>query len=131
MTEETIEGLARRVVRARKAYEEAKKESNQRWAEYVHLSRVEFPRMMEEMGLDSVRIKGLGTFRIREEMSVKTLDKQQLFEWLEQEGLADIVTETVNAGTLKAVIRERMREGESIPDAVEIKTYQNTIFEER
>lgn len=47
-----------------------------------------------------------GTISIREFSSAKIEDKLECIEWLKNNNLADIVTETVNSATLGAIIRK-------------------------
>lgn len=50
--------------------------------------------------------------------SVKVGKKSEAYEWLKANNLADLITETVNAGTLSAAIKKMMEDGTEPPDDV-------------
>lgn len=76
------------------------------------------PSKMDEEGVDSVRVTGIGRVSLTADLSVSMPDKPAGYRWLTDHGLGDLVTETVNASSLKAVIRRRMRDGEEVPEGV-------------
>jgi len=91
------------------------------WAEVDHLRFTAIPDKMNEEGIQTVTIKGVGRLSLRQEASCSTIDKAALFKWLEENDAADMMSNTVNSSTLKAFIVGRIREGESIPDDTIIK----------
>ena|SRR5690606_27570624 len=54
--------------------------------------------------------------------------KHELFAWLKDHGFGDMVTETVNANTLSAWVREQLEESESLPEGLEelVNVYEKT-----
>lgn len=54
--------------------------------------------------------------------------KAKLFAWLKENGFGDMVTETVNANTLSAWVREQLEESESLPEGLEelVNVYEKT-----
>jgi len=54
--------------------------------------------------------------------------KAELFAWLKEHGFGDMVTETVNANTLSAWVREQLEESESLPEGLEelVNVYEKT-----
>lgn len=54
--------------------------------------------------------------------------KHELFAWLKNHGYGDMVTETVNANTLSAWVREQLEESESLPEGLEelVNVYEKT-----
>lgn len=85
---------------------------------YNHVRMSCLPEKMGEEGLDGLRVEGVGRVSITADIHARTLDKEGAFIWLEENGHGDIVQETVNAGTLKALLRRRLREGEEIPETL-------------
>lgn len=82
------------------------------------------PNTMEAEGLELLRIEGVGRVSLTADLNVKVLDKEKQYQWLEEVGAGDVITETVNASTLKALLRRRMRGGEEVPsDIFEIKGF--------
>ena len=80
------------------------------------------PNKMDEQEVTSVTIEGVGRVNITDDVSVKVQDKQKLMEWLIANELEDMIQQTVNAQTLSAFIRRRMRAGEPLPsELIEVK----------
>lgn len=82
------------------------------------------PLKMDEAGVATITLSGIGRVQLTDDLRVKVLDKDKQFEWLEQNGNQDLISETVNASSLKALLRRLMREGEAIPgDTFEISPF--------
>jgi hypothetical protein len=75
------------------------------------------PAEMEEMGIERVTYEGIGRVSLTADLfvSTKTGAKEQLFGWLEERHLADIIQPAINPSTLKAFIKNRMQRGEEVP----------------
>lgn len=60
--------------------------------------------------------------------SAKADRKQDLFQWFKEHGLGDMVTETVNANTLSAWVREQLEESDELPEGLEelVNVYEKT-----
>lgn len=87
------------------------------------------PTRMEEMGVDMLRIPELGrSFSRQQKMSATFVDKERGFDWLREIGQGDLITETVNAGTLTSFCRNLiLEEGIDPPeDAVRVTSYYAT-----
>jgi predicted nucleic acid-binding Zn-ribbon protein len=54
--------------------------------------------------------------------------KPELFTWLKNHGYGDMVTETVNANTLSAFVREMLSETDQLPEDLEelVNVYEKT-----
>jgi hypothetical protein len=76
------------------------------------------PEAMDAEGLELMKIEGLGRVSLTSDINLKVLDKDKSFEWLEEIGSGDLIAPTVNASSLKALIRRRMRDNEEIPEDV-------------
>lgn len=76
------------------------------------------PAKMNEEGLETVNLKGIGRLSVRGELRVSAAAgaKEQLMKWLEENGYGAMVQDTVNSSTLKAFIAECIREGRDYPD---------------
>ena len=82
------------------------------------------PPLMEDQGVASVTLSGIGRLQLTDDIRVKVLDKSKQYQWLEMNGNGDLITETVNASSLKALLRRQMREGEAIPgDTFEVTPF--------
>lgn len=74
------------------------------------------PQKMDEEGMEKgPTFEGIGRISLTADMFVSTTDKEGLFGWLEDNGLADIIQPTVNPSTLKAFIKGRMKGGKEVP----------------
>lgn len=74
------------------------------------------PNRMDDLGASSIKLPGLGRLGLTDDLRVKTLDKDGAFRWLEDQDLGDLITETINASTLKATLRRMLKKGEQVPD---------------
>lgn len=85
---------------------------------YDHIRVMVLPTKMDAEGLDSMTVAGVGRVSVTGDIHASTVDKQGAFIWLEENGHGDVIQETVNAGTLKAILRKRLKEGQEIPEAL-------------
>jgi predicted nucleic acid-binding Zn-ribbon protein len=54
--------------------------------------------------------------------------KQELYEWLKENGYGDLVYETVNANSLAAFVREQLEESDELPEGLSelVNVYEET-----
>jgi hypothetical protein len=86
------------------------------------------PERLEAQGLDMIRVPSIArSFSIRNNLSATMVDKDLAFAWLRELGQGDIITETVNAGTLGAFCRNLLLEvgTEPPPEAVKLTPYKS------
>jgi hypothetical protein len=76
------------------------------------------PTQMEDDGIENVRFEGIGRVSITGDLLVSTKGgaKDALVQWLGDHGLGDLVQEQVNASTLKAFVKRRIKEGKPYPE---------------
>lgn len=79
------------------------------------------PKKMEDQGLETLSVKGIGRVSLTGDMYVQQINKNGLFSWLRKNKLGDLITEGVNSSTLKAFLRGRIQDGKTYPDAKTIK----------
>lgn len=75
------------------------------------------PTIFDENGVEKETISGIGTCRLQDDITVKTVDTNALHNWLTEQGQEDIIKETVNAQTLAAFLRGRIKENAAIVKA--------------
>ena len=94
-------------------------------AEFDILRRQVIPKVMEDMGLDTCKVAGVGRVQVGSQLSAKQLDKEGLIEWLKANDHGHLAAETVNSSSLSSFIREQIGLGAPIPsdDVVLISTY--------
>lgn len=96
-----------------------------------HLELSVLPEKMAEEGIENIRVTGAGRLHVRADLRVSTKGglRDALIEWFETNGLEDLVTETVNASTLKAWVKEAQRKGLPVPeDFINISPYERAIL---
>ena len=76
------------------------------------------PEKMDEEGIDLLRVDGVGRVSLTSDINVSVVDKDESFKWLEESGHSDMITETVNASSLKALLRRLIRDGKEVPEAI-------------
>lgn len=118
--------LALEFKRLQDEYNAAKEVSALVYAEFEVLRKNVIPRKMEDAGIETIKITGVGRLQIGTQVSAKQLDKGALFEWLEENGHSALVAESVNASTLGSFIKTQIANGDPIPDPeiVDFSTYE-------
>lgn len=103
-----------------KEYEELRKDCNNK-ADEVEFQLV---KAMEESGVSSFKDSDLNvTFFQQVELGVKVEDKDQFISWIKENGMNDIITETINAKKRDSVIKEHIRNtGADVP-GIKISPY--------
>lgn len=90
------------------------------------LNKQVLPKKFEDAGFASVRIPEMGrSFYPLTKLTASIPDKEKGYEWLKQVGGEDLITKTVNAGSLAAFVKSLIEDtGEEPPeDAVRTNTY--------
>lgn len=97
---------------------------------YHALNRLDksiLPKRFEDMDVDKVAVPTLArSFYTLDKMSASIVDKPAGFEWLRSNGGEDLITETVNAGSLASFVRDMILEQgvEPPPDVIKVTQYQ-------
>lgn len=78
------------------------------------------PELMESMELRNVTIEGLGRVQLAADIYASTREgqKEAAMTWLRDCGYDDMITETYNASSIKALFRRLMVDGADIPDDI-------------
>lgn len=99
----------------KEAMEERMKQLNARF-DYLRLNAV--PNKMDEEGVSNLTLEGIGRVGLTSDAyaSIKTGQKEHAWEWLQDTGHGDLITETVNASSLKAALKQMVAKGEIIPE---------------
>ena len=75
------------------------------------------PEKMDNDGIENIKIEGLGRISLTADMFCAVTDKQALFQWFNDNDLADLIQPTVNSSTLKAFVKRRMKDNKPIPES--------------
>lgn len=111
----TAEEVAEMFTKLREAYETADF-VKKRLGEAFDWYRVTYvPDYMDDQGVSSVKIEDVGRLGLTDDLRVKILDKESVYDWLEENDLGDLITSTINSSTLKATLRRRLIKGQEVP----------------
>lgn len=79
------------------------------------------PSFMEDDGITSLTVEGVGRVNVMDDIQCQVADKDGLYDWLREEDMADLIQNTVNAQTLAAALRKRLKEGKPMPPEKAVK----------
>lgn len=81
------------------------------------------PDKMSELDISSMNVNGVGRLTIASDAYCNTIpgQKDALFQWMRENDHEDLISEAINASTLKAFIKEQIKAGNPIPDDEIIK----------
>jgi len=115
----TLTELAAEMKSVKTQLDFSKAETESLQKDWDSLRKSIIPNKMEELGIESVRVAGVGTLSRRFDAYCNVVPgaQEELYEWLESEGKGDVIKPTVNSSTLKALMKEMFNEGEEIPEA--------------
>lgn len=108
-----------------KAYIESKSNELKPFQDELNqLRQVTIPKKMEEEGITTVNVAGVGRLTCTTQMSVTTIDPVGLQKWLEDNEYEALIKPTVNSSSLKSLIKECLEEGRDYPaDFVNISSF--------
>lgn len=91
--------------------------------EYDFLRFNILPKLMDEQDITNMAVEMEGggkpvRVRIQDEIyaSIPAPLRPKAYEWLKENGLSELIIETVNASSLKALVKEKTEKGESLPE---------------
>lgn len=75
------------------------------------------PEKMEEDGIRNITIEGIGRVGVTGDMYVSTLaeNREGLKQWMREHDHGALVSETINASTLKSWVKHQIADGEEYP----------------
>lgn len=76
------------------------------------------PDKLDQEGLSSINIRGVGRLGVTLDCNVSVLaeNRAAFYEWLEAEGHGGIIKPYAQPATVKAFIKEQIKEGHKFPD---------------
>ena len=82
------------------------------------LTKQVIPEKMDEQGISNVSFGDIGRISLRGEVYASILadNREAAYQWLRDTGRASLISNTVNASTLKAACKEWLKNGEEIPE---------------
>lgn len=100
-------------------------------AVYDIFSKQVVPARMEDEGMEQITVEGIGRVNIRTDIYCSTKKGMGLTlkEWMRENDMEDIITDVINASTLKAWVKEQMKAGNEIPeDLLNITPYDRAVI---
>lgn len=96
-------------------FDEMLKQANKHF-DFLRITKI--PQVMEDEGIPRLTVEGVGRVSLTADMhvSVKSDMKDAFYEWLRDNGRADLIQPNVNPSTLKAAVKGMVREGEEVPE---------------
>ena len=84
------------------------------------LRTVEIPTIMESLGIRNMTFEGIGRVQLAADIYASTREgkREQAMQWLRDCGYTDMITETYNASSIKALFRRQLAEGVEIPSDI-------------
>ena len=86
--------------------------------DFLRITKI--PASFEEEGIELLAVEGIGRCSLTSDMhvSIAAGRKDDVFTWLRDTGRGDLIAETVNASTLKAVIKKATLAAEQLPEGI-------------
>ena len=80
----------------------------------------EIPELMESLGLRNATFDGVGRIQLAADIYASTKEGQReaAMQWLRDCGYEDMIVETYNASSLKALFRRQIAQGVEIPTEI-------------
>ena len=121
-----LKDLAIEFQKIQSMHAEEKAKAADTYAVFELLRKTHLPRLMEDMGITTAKIEGVGRIQVGQQVSAKQIDKQGLIEWLHQHNHDGLVAETINSSTLSSWMKQQIANGDPIPDPdiVDFTTYE-------
>lgn len=100
---------------AKESAEEVVKALNKKF-DFLRITKI--PQVMEDEGIQRLSVDGVGRVSLTADMhvSVKEGQKDAFYDWLRDNGREDLIQPTVNSSTLKATVKNMVKQGEEFPD---------------
>ena len=83
---------------------------------------------MENDGLQSFNVPELGTFYLKDNMNVKQVDKIALYADIKKRKLGSLIKESINANSLKKLIKDMLKENKPLLKGVELSTFKTVVL---
>lgn len=113
----TLPELVRELAESRRRKEQADEVAKAaNWA-HDRLRLIELVKKMEDTGITNVTVEGIGRVTLVGDLyaRIPAAKRTAAYEWLRDNGHGDLITETINASTLKAAVRTMLKKGEELP----------------
>jgi hypothetical protein len=127
----SVKDLALAMRQLRDDHTIAKSEAAALWSEHEYLAKKALPDTMGEQGISSIVLDGIGRVELRPDAScsIPKENKEDVYEWMKDNGYEDLIVGTINAGTFKAQVKKFIKDGEDFPfDLINFNPYENAVL---
>lgn len=116
----TLQERAQQFLVLKTQLEVAKAETSAIQKEFDNLRQVIIPDEMDTAGISSVNFPGIGRLTLTADLfaGIQPEQQQAAYQWLRDNGHADLIKDYVHPSTLKAFIKELMERGENLPEEI-------------
>jgi len=117
MSEKRIIDLASRLRELKTTKDEIEDSLSVVNAEIKNIQEKDLPGLMQDAGVASMKLEGVGTLYLRSEVRIglKAEDRQTGYQWLAENGHGDLIVEYVWPKTLQSFAREQLEKGVTMP----------------
>lgn len=124
-THDTLKALVERMKQLQDWVAETEEAVKKVKEELDGLRLIRIPKEMERLELRSTTFEGLGRVQLAADLycSVKAGCKDQVNQWLTDQGLDDMIIPTVNSSSLKALVRRQIADGVEIPEFLNVTPF--------
>ena len=94
-------------------------------AEIDNLRLKKIPEMMDQLEVKNATFQGIGRVQLAADLywSTKAGQKDAAMLWLRDMGLDDMISESYNATSMKALVRRLMVDGVELPECLNVTPY--------
>jgi len=117
---QTIPQLGARLAELKRALEASKAKNTMCQIMYDMLAIDVLPDRMEDEDIEVIKIKDVGRLQVKADIrcSCPAANRDKLMAWLREHKQAALIANAVNAATLKAYVKESIKNGEDYPHKI-------------
>lgn len=85
---------------------------------HQHIAINVVPERMDDEGIETSRFAGIGRLQVKADIRCSVLkeNRENLQQWMKDNGHGSLVAESINASTLKAWVKEQKEKDKEIPE---------------
>ncbi len=105
--------------------EQLEEKSSELNAKIDELRLRKIPELMDQLEVKNATFEGLGRVQLATDLycSTKAGKKDEAMLWLRDLGLDDMISETYNATSMKALVRRLIQDGAEIPECLSVTPF--------
>jgi len=117
MSEDKLKALVKEMADVRAQLDRLSLEKTELEKRYDRLRLGEIPELMDDMGVPNITYEGIGRVALTADVyaSIPAPNREAAYAWLRDHNHGGVIKDTVNAGTLKALMKVLMKRGTIIP----------------